>query len=197
MPYWVGRKRRMTETSMVTPEYTISLADFKSVLKLLKIPTRSAGNGEILISHDGTRLRFVMQGMETSISGQGHWPGTARVAAKYFLPLIKIPPDNDPVTLRFTEGRLKIETYSIACRWQVNCPVPIDLPIDAPAIDILRLRFQHSLEDLDGAGLLTKLGQLEKDVRIKIKRAAVLLKTYGITEEDITRLYEEALRRRF
>lgn len=186
----------MEETSTITPEYTISLADFKSVLKLLKIPVRLTKDGELLISHDGTDLKFVTQGMETSITGQGHWPGTARVAAKYFLPLIKMPPDKDPVTLRFSEGRLKIETFSIACRWQAICPVPIDLPMDALAIDILRLRFQYSLDELDGAGLLTRLGQLEKDVRKKIKRAAVLLEPYGITEQDITRLYEEVLRRR-
>ena len=186
----------MHEPSPITPEYTISLADFRSVLKLLKIPVRAARSGDLLISHVGNSVRFVTQGMETSITGQGYWPGTARVSAKYFLPLIKIPPDRDPVTLRFVNGRLKIESFTIPCKWQSTVPVPIDLPLDAPAIDVLRLRLKHSLDDLDGAGLLTKLGEFEKDVRKKIKRAAALLTPYGITEEELARLYEKVLRRR-
>jgi hypothetical protein len=144
-------------------------------LKLLKISATTVWDGELMISFDGTDLHFVTQGMKTRIAGQGHWPGTARVAAKYFIPLIKLPPNEEPITLRVKDGKLRIETYSISCRWQTTVPMPIDLPLDAPPIEILRLRFKYSLDDLAGAGLLPKLGELEN---------------------DIARLYDEALRKR-
>jgi hypothetical protein len=186
----------MEQLPEITPEFTVSLADFKSALKLLKIAVMKDGDGELLITFDGTKLHFVVQGMETSISGQGHWPGTALVSAKYIIPLIKVPPDQDPVTLRFNDGKLKIQTYTLACKWQHISPIPIDVPMDARPIDILRLRFKYSLDDLAGAGLLTKIGELEKDVRKKIEKSAVLLEPYGISKDDLLRLYAAALEKR-
>lgn len=52
------------------------------------------------------------------------------------------------------------------------------------------------MTDLAGSGLLPKLGELEQDVRKKIKKAAELLGPYGISENDLVRLYDEALRKR-
>ncbi len=180
----------------VTHEFTVSLADFKSALKILKVAITKNNDGELLITFDGSCLFFVTQGAETSISGQGYWPGTARVAAKYIIPLIKIPPENDPLTLRIIDGKLKIETYTIVCKWQDTSPVPIDVPMDARPIDILRLRFKYSLDDLTEAGLVTKIGELEKDVRKKIKKSAAMLNPYGITENDLLRLYAAALEKK-
>jgi len=134
-----------------------------------------------MISFEGTDLHFVMQGMKTMIAGQGYWPGTARVSAKYSIPLIKLPPEEEPVTLRVKDGKLRIGTYSISCRWQTTVFVPIDLPLDAPPIETLRLRFKYPLDDLAGAGLLPKLGDLEQEARKKIKKAAGLLTSYGIS----------------
>jgi hypothetical protein len=68
--------------------------------------------------------------------------------------------------------------------------------MDARPIDILRLRFKYSLDDLAGAGLLTKIGELEKDVRKKIEKSAVLLEPYGISKDDLLRLYAAALEKR-
>lgn len=137
----------MERLPAIAPEFTVALADFKSVLKLLKVSATTVWDGELMISFDGTDLHFVMQGMKTCIKGQGHWPGTALVAAKYFIPLIKLPPEDDPVTLRVKDGKFRIGTYTISCRWQSTVPVPIDLALDAPPIEILRLRFKYSLDD--------------------------------------------------
>jgi hypothetical protein len=105
-------------------------------------------------------------------------------------------PEVEPVTLRVKDGKLRRGTFSISCRWQTTVPVPINLPLDAPPIEILRLRFKYPLDGLAGSGWLAKLGELEQDVRKKIKKAAGLLMPYGISENEIARLYDEALRKR-
>lgn len=69
-----------------------------------------------MISFDGTDLHFVMQGMKARIAEQGHWLVTTRVSAKYFILLIKQPLEEEPITLRVKDGKLRIGTYSISCR---------------------------------------------------------------------------------
>jgi hypothetical protein len=54
---------------MVSPELTITLADFKSVLKKLKLVMKSIKKPDVLFSFDGIRLNISTQGMETSIPG--------------------------------------------------------------------------------------------------------------------------------
>ena len=53
----------------LVPEFTVSLADFKSVLKLLKISATTVRDWELMILFGGTDLHFVMQGMKTRIAG--------------------------------------------------------------------------------------------------------------------------------
>lgn len=56
----------------LAPGLTVSLADFKSVLKLLKISATTVWDGEFKISFNGTDLHLVIQGMNKRVVGQGH-----------------------------------------------------------------------------------------------------------------------------
>jgi len=82
----------------------------------------------------------------------------------------------EPVTLRIKDEKLRIGTYSISCRWQTTVPVPIDLPLDAPPIEILRLRVKYSLDDVAGAGLLPKLGEARTGRTKEDKESSGILK---------------------
>ncbi len=71
-------------------------------------------------------------------------------------------------------------------------PVPIDLPLDAAPIEILRLRFKYSLDDLAGYSLCWALAGLEKEDQESSEK----LMLYWILENDIALPYDEALRKR-
>jgi hypothetical protein len=180
---------------MVTPEFTISLADLKAVLKQLKLVMKSVKKADVLITYDGTNLNIGTQGFDTSITGQGYWPGSAHVDLGSFLPLIKVPPQDDPVTLKYKDDRFWIQSFSLPAMWQHILPVTVDLPLDAGPKDILRLRFKYSEEDIEKAGLLPRLEELEKAVSVKITAAARMLSQYGITPVDIKRVYEDVMKK--
>ena len=180
---------------MLTPEFTVSLADFKAVLKQFKLVMKSVKTGDVHLSFDGSRMNITMQGLDTSITGQGYWPGTARVALRLILPLAKMPPENDPVTIRFKDAKMYVGSYSMPASWQHISPQTIELPLDAKPNDILRLRFRYSEAQILSSGFMPKLEELEKEAIVKITNAARLLKQYGVTPVDIKRAYEEAMRR--
>ncbi len=180
---------------MPTPEFTVSLADFKALLKQLKLVMKSVKKGDVHLSFDGSRMNITMQGFDTSLKGQGYWPGTARVALRSLLPLAKMPPETDPVTLRFKDDRLSVQSYSMPASWQHISPQSIELPLDAKPNDILRLRFRYSDGQILSSGFMPKLEELEKEAIVKITNAARLLKQYGVTPGDIKRAYEEAMKR--
>jgi hypothetical protein len=53
-PLLVSTILDMERLPELAPEFTVSLADFKSALKLLKISATTVWDGELMISFDGT-----------------------------------------------------------------------------------------------------------------------------------------------
>jgi len=178
-------------------EIKVSRSDFRSVLKKLKIANKPMKYGEAVISFDSNELCFQAQGVEVQIHAEGYWPGKARVSLFNLNPLLRLLrllPAQDPILIRYQDNKLFVQSYTMPCIWQDISPEFVEIPIDIPWTEILKLRYRYTEPQLISSGIMPKLVAAEDKLNNLIIAASKLLKPAGISEDDLHRLAEKKLR---
>src|SRR4051812_44664293 len=73
--------------------------------KILKRPVRA-----LLAFRNGYASFEVDEGEVVAVHAEGEWHGTARIPVFYLGALHKAPPSEDPVVIRYADGKLRIST---------------------------------------------------------------------------------------
>lgn len=95
--------------------------------------------------------------------------------------------------MKVEAGRLIIGSSSLPCTWQESIIELIEMPIDAPLLDVLRLRTKYTDEQIARSGLTEAVWESERRMNELIVQASHLLAPLGVERETVARIVEESV----
>ena len=98
------------------------------------------------------------------------------------------------VPVRISAKMLHVGMVGFSCRWVEGQAAAILLPLNATLLDVLRLRYQCSLDEIMAAGLERTLFEAEERKAALIARAAETLEPLGISAPALDQLVIERIR---
>jgi len=168
--------------------------DLEQAVKAVRLANGLRKRRRVLISFSGDEMHLRTVEMETSITAEGEWPGTGRIAAFGLRPLLRYVASEESVEIRYENEKITIGSYSFKCIWQDISPdisqEQIELPIDAPWPDYLKMMYKYNNAQLVGSGLMPKVEEAHEKAERLIGHAATTLAPLGLTVSDLWRLYE-------
>lgn len=132
-------------------------------------------------------------GASTTISGDGFFPGQTRLSGKLVQALRATLPDTDNVLFEQQADRLKIGDLSYKCLWEKPQVRAIQMPINAPLVQVLGIWQRYSDEEIEKSGFKTKFEAADSERKARIQKAFGYLSELGVSEEDLVRLVDEAI----
>jgi len=176
----------------------VKRGDFIGLLKAFKRLCKPyPGEEAVLRFSDGTllvELGGVAQECPASGSGEIH----LRFAGYVLLAIAKVPPQGDPVEIRFEEGEeagLRIGTTVIKCKPQHVGVYRIELPMHATTSDMLILRLRYSDEEIAESGYEKSVGKAMEKRNRAIVKACKPLDEFHVSHLDLAELIDKCLLR--
>ncbi len=162
------------------------------------------------VTYTDGQLKISFGGCSFSADATGTWTGEVEVPDTFIRQVAKAPlSGKGPVTVATDGKTFRIEGIVIDCRWNALVYPRIELPLDAPTVEVLSLPRKYSADDIERSGLTNRVRQAEQERDTILKEAEALLekaakvlwplgfcgkKPLGIDGADLQRMLEERLR---
>ena len=173
----------------------ISPTEFADALSSLAMAMPPKGREmDARIDFDGTRVRITTAGVETTMEGKGHWTGFVLAPLRPLAQLRKRLPDGDPLTIRFSNGRLYVQGWSINAIWHDLGSEPASVPLNPTILNLLQYKASINEVKLHSSGLSAAVSGAEKQAQKLMLRAQDILRPLGITLRDLEQLLERKLK---
>lgn len=134
---------------------------------------------------DGDALVIDSDGNAVEVPCSGSWEGVARVPIGYFLGLIGKLPPNQSLDVRVSGERFYIGSSSIGCIVQPLHVSEPDLTLNPTLPDILVLAYSRTPEQLDQAGLRSRVIEAEEKAAKLVDNAMLHLAKLGVRREQL------------
>jgi hypothetical protein len=165
------------------------LYDHRNILKTAK-PNRSILHGTQLTMTISKRFSVVGPGFEHSIDCEALEWGTITVPYMTWNKLLHSLKfaSGSTVTIAAENGQIQLDTL------KMNHPdikvtrrdrLPLEMPINATPLDILRLLSLHDIEQLKTSGIWNTIKEALERLRGQLTHAANILGEYGVKSEDL------------
>ena len=179
---------------------TIETQEFNHLLTDLKVALKAKDPGEARLAFDGVFFTIQVQGVVVKAKAEGSWRGLALVQASWLRALAKAPFSSSAVVLKYEDGRLFANTFSVAAKWIDVATPAINVPLNAPLSEILLLPRLYTIQQIVASGFRAKLLAAEQESIDRIRKAAKHLKALGVDEKTLAawiemRLNQEAANR--
>lgn len=180
------------------PPIRVGRKDFIQALKRISLamPPRMQGL-DVRIEFNGTLMQLSAPGAKAEIAAEGEaWAGFALVPFRPIKAVARGLPINDPLTLKFEDGRFYIERWSYPGMWQNIGPAPLDMPlmsVNPSILKMLKMDKKESPAKVLSSGLAGVVAEAEEKAQSLIERAALILRPLGITEADLQELLQKKL----
>lgn len=169
--------------------------DWIALLRIFRGISRSIHPEEALIAVRGNELEVAVAGMAATAQCDGAWASAVRVPASFIIAAAAAkPPQADPVRLQVRDARLYVDQFSIPCVVSATEPEPIELPLNADLLTVLRLCVRYSDDKLRSAGLAPTIAKAKEDARRRFDRAAEILAPLGVAADEIEAFFWARLR---
>lgn len=182
---------------MAKSEIRIPLQQFKTVTrrfrdhKVKKRPERA-----VIAFRDGYASFETESGEVVAVHADGTWDGMATIPAYYLAVLYETPPREDPVIIRYEDGKLSVSTLSVGCKWESVGAKGIKAAESPSVLDLLALDRTVSRAEVHGTSLGKKISQAKRIASAAVTRAATSLAHFGIAREEIETMVEQRIRDR-
>ena len=151
-------------------------------------------HAQLLLGFDDGYLVLEIPGAADAVLATGNWPGLLRVSGVLLLILAKGEPPADPVEFivdrEFLYVCAGVAKLKWAAHWEDISPPRIEMALDAPDRDLLRLVLDFPTSQIISSGLERSVEAAEKRFQIAVDRAYAATKRYGINRPEL----ESALR---
>jgi hypothetical protein len=162
------------------------------------------------LTYTDGQLRISLEGCSFSAEATGTWTGEVEVPDTFIRRVARTSlPGKGPVVVATDGKTFRIEEIVIGCRWNAIVYPRIELPLDAPTVEVLSLSKKYSTEDIERSGLVERVREAEQERDSMFKEAETLLqravevlwplgfrgkKPLGIDGADLRRMLDERLR---
>lgn len=174
---------------------TVARAELQRALRLLIKFYKAKDQGEAILTFAEGELHIELVGSGVSVPANGRWDGEVRVPGMFMVAMAKALPPENPMPIFVEAGRLHMGRQSAPCIVQRAAQKRIELAINAPLADILRVRLSCSDAEIERSGLSRLVRDAEHQRDAMIERAAEQLRKLEVRREDLRHLVDESLRR--
>lgn len=176
----------------------VKRSDFIDLLKAFKKLCKPYPGEKAVLRFSNDTLLVNLGGMAQECTASGTGEINLRFAGHVLLALAKVPPQGDPIDMRFEDGeeaRFRIGTTIIRCTRQNTGIRRIQLPMHATTSDMLALRLKYSDEEIAESGYEKSIEKaMEKRNRAVVKAGKSLDKFY-VSHKDLIELIDQCLLR--
>ena len=162
----------------------------RQALRTLRHAAKSSPYEEFVLSYEDNSLNIGCIGASTAIDASGRWRGRAILPSQSLLKLARLLPDDDPIRLEVREGRIRIGTFAMSCKWMESSPRQIKLPLNPPFLMLLSVGRAYSPSEIESQDVRTLVDEAEKRATEVIHSAHRELAPFGIPKEAVTKLVE-------
>jgi hypothetical protein len=181
----------------MTYSVNVSRAELRGAMKLLSGMIPKKEPAAAVISFDDGDLLIELPGGAMAVAAVGDWPGTVRVKSEVILRLWRTLPEGDPLQISVRGGRFYVgDGFSVGCELSSADGYSIGLPLDPPLWAVLGLKFAHTDDAIEAAGLRPRLHQAEERAAKLIARAVDSLAPLGVGPSDVEAFVEDVIRRK-
>jgi len=171
-------------------ELRTTLGYFKQAMKFFVRFEKEKRPPDAMISFSDGYLVFEAEGEAAVIRAEGEWNGRAWISTLYLAAFYRAPPVEKEVVILYDDGRLRISTLSIKCRWETLSQNFIKRVEQPELIDLVAFDRTMPRAEIYAAGLAGRVLFAQKEKTKLIKRAAKTLEPFGISEGDIAELVD-------
>lgn len=199
----------------------VKRAELKQALIQLKKLARLRDSHRAYVFTEGGKLRIQTKSLSIGIEVEGDLVLAAGVSAAMLASAHTVLPKKDPLLIQIVGNELFIGTFSISCEVlnqppsfiptetkrkpvplpSKSMPAPIKpldslaLPKNMPDRTLLKLRAQHTPEDIVLNGLTGKVEKALFERNRRVTQALKLLSRYNVKHKDLTSLIDECVSR--
>lgn len=173
----------------------IPRTEFIQGLKSLRVALTGKNPPDAILWVEDGFLSLKVGGSQVKVAAKGTLVGQARIKGKAIEFLRKAMPEGDPLVVQKKDGKVGISNLSLTCTWEDPIPTTITIPINASLVHILGLWQRYTNEEIEKSGFVPNFAAADQERIKRIKQSVELLRPMGVTEEDVTLLVDEAIKR--
>jgi hypothetical protein len=167
--------------------------ELAAALKTLRKFTKRSQDPQLVFTFDDNLLTIAAPGIKLKAMGLGSLKGQAYVYWHSLRGVAAVPPSDEEVMMKVEAGRLIIGSSSLPCTWQESILELIEMSMDAPLLDMLRLRMKYNDEQIARSGLTEAVWESERRMNELIVQASRLLAPLGVDRKTVARIVEESV----
>lgn len=149
----------------------------------------------LLAFNDGF-LSFEAGDLVAAVRADGEWHGRAWFSARFLGVLGAVPPAEDPVRIRYVDGKLHISTLVLGCNWVRDGAQLVQQVVDPGPLDLLAMDRTVARAEVHGTDLGKRITAAKRRVGGAITRASKLLADLEVTKEQLWEMVEERIQAR-
>jgi hypothetical protein len=174
----------------------VARKDFASALMTAATGLRGDEHSRIRLSLADGWLDVRGPGASETLPAAGTWPAAVLVDSGVLRHLATRLPQQEPLVLRVENSRLHVGTFAIDAAVYDIAPEAIQLPLLAPLAEILVEIERSGLPKVLASVGPSAVDEANSDLAVRVREAARLLVSYGVTENAIAALTRAAVRRK-
>lgn len=181
---------------------TINLIEFKNGIKIFKVKSPARINAKkrvqipAVISFNDGFMSIDCNEKVAVMRAVGEWSGKAHFSASIVHAIALVPPNNDPMTVSYNEGKLTIGSISVTCEWMPVSYHLIDMLVNPTLIDIFAMWRTSPSSELHKKDIDKKIISAKEKMLNATASAAKRLENFEITQVDLLNLIEEKIKTR-
>jgi hypothetical protein len=187
------------ELRVPLPEFKRAMGRFKEYRRIE--PTRKGRSRQDYVPHalvafSGGFLSFEAGDLVAAVRADGEWHGRASFSARFLGVLGAVPPAEDPVCIRYADGKLHICTLVIGCDWDQDGARLVERAENPGPLDLLAMDRTVSRSEIHGTDLGKRITAAKRRVSGAITRASKLLADLEITSDELWTMVEDRIQAR-
>lgn len=180
--------------AMLPHDISVELKEFRRAVKAFV--GRKAVLGSTLLSVEHGFLIIESGEVRVVMRAEGEWHGRVRFSPEVLRAVATVPPSENPVRIRYADGKVRIGTMMIPCDWQALSNPLMEKVINPDLLDLLAMGANLSRTELAGSPLGLRVQEAESERDKRLRKAARELSVLGISEATLLSLVAEAVRSR-
>lgn len=187
------------ELHVPLPEFKRAMGRFKEYRRIE--PTRRGRRRQAtvpraLLAFNGGFLSFEAGDLVAAVHADGEWHGRAWFSAQFLGALGAVPPTENPVRVRYTDGKLQISALVLSCDWEQDGAQLVHQVVDPSPLDLLAMDRTLSRAEIHGTELGKRIVATKRKVGGAVTRASKLLADVDITKDELWEMIEARIRTR-
>lgn len=187
---------------MTTNRLSVDLKAFNFAMKTFKVGVdrKNAKKKPVILpamlSYNDGFLSIEYDDKMTVMHASGEWQGKAQFSGNVVIALALVPLATNPVIINYSENKISIGTATVTCNWESASYNMIEMVSNPTAIDVFAMWRTQPAERLIATGIKQKNKALDEKLLKTTTKAANLLETFEVTQDDLLALIEVKVKAR-